>query len=244
MKQYEAVINVMKRNGGYATLAFLYQNVMKIGDCQWKTKTPFASIRRIVQDKRFFFKIRPGLWALNSFKDKLPPELLPTSIVSKKDRETINHSYYQGLLLEVGNLKKYETYVPAQDKNGYFLNKKLGEIATLRDFYHFSYDSIVQKTKTIDVSWFNERKMPFYLFEVEFSTDFIKSLLKFLELQDFNMKYYIISDYVRKQEFLDKILLNAFLPIKSRVIFMDYDKLSEWHTKSYESAVLENELSI
>ena len=242
MKQYEAVINVMEGNGGYATLAFLYKNVLKIRECQWKTKTPFASIRRIVQDKRFFFKIKPWLWALNSYKHKLPIEILPTSAVLKKDREIFNHSYYQGLLLEIGNFKKYETYVPAQDKNRIFLNKKLCETATLQDFYNFSYEGVVQKAKTIDVSWFNERKMPSYLFEIEYSTDFNNSLLKFLEIQGFNVKYYIVSDNVRKQEFLGKISSHAFLPIKSRVIFIDYDKLSEWHTKSYEIAILENEL--
>jgi len=61
MKQYEAVIKVMEENGGYATLGFLYQNVLNVPGCNWKTKTPFASMRRIVQNDRFFFKIKPGL---------------------------------------------------------------------------------------------------------------------------------------------------------------------------------------
>jgi hypothetical protein len=61
MKQYEAVIKIMEENGGYATLGFLYQNVMKVPGVEWRTKTSFASIRRIVQDERFFFKIKPGL---------------------------------------------------------------------------------------------------------------------------------------------------------------------------------------
>ena len=60
MKQYDAVIRVMEENGGYATLGFLNQRALKVEGCEWKTKTPFASIRRIVQDDRFFFKIRPG----------------------------------------------------------------------------------------------------------------------------------------------------------------------------------------
>ncbi len=69
MRQYEAVIEVMKSNGGYATLGNLYQEVFKIENVKWGTKTPFASIRRIVQDDRFFFKIKPGLWALKSEKE-------------------------------------------------------------------------------------------------------------------------------------------------------------------------------
>jgi len=117
MKQYDAVIYVMEANGGYATLGFLNQEVLKIKGCEWKTKTPFASIRRIVQDERFFFKIRPGLWALNSYKSKLPPEILPTNELPKAKQEEYNHTYYQGLLVEVGNLTKYKTFVPNQDKN-------------------------------------------------------------------------------------------------------------------------------
>ena len=111
MKQYEAVIMVMEENGGFATLGFLNQNVLKVEGCKWGTKTPFASIRRIVQDERFFFKIRPGLWALKSCKDKLPPEILPTKDQPKAEQEENNHTYYQGLLVEVGNFRKYH-YCP------------------------------------------------------------------------------------------------------------------------------------
>ena len=50
MKQYEAVILTLERLGGIATLGQLNQEVFKIKDCEWKTKTPFASIRRIVQE--------------------------------------------------------------------------------------------------------------------------------------------------------------------------------------------------
>jgi len=74
---------------------------------EWKTKTPFASIRRIVQDERFFFKIKPGLWALHSYRGKLPSDIFPTDQIPKSEQELFNHSYYQGLLVEIGNLKKY-----------------------------------------------------------------------------------------------------------------------------------------
>ena len=35
MKQHEAVIEAMKREGGYATLARLYQVVPAITECEW-----------------------------------------------------------------------------------------------------------------------------------------------------------------------------------------------------------------
>ena len=52
MKQYEAVILTIERLGGVATLGELNHEVFKIEDCEWKTKTPFASIRRIVQQNK------------------------------------------------------------------------------------------------------------------------------------------------------------------------------------------------
>ena len=61
MKQYEAVITTLEKLGGQATLGELNQEVMKIKECEWNTKTPFASIRRIVQERPEIFKVRPGL---------------------------------------------------------------------------------------------------------------------------------------------------------------------------------------
>lgn len=244
MKQYEAVIKVMEANGGYATLGFLNQEVLKIKDCLWKTQTPFASIRRIVQDGRFFFKIKPGLWALKSYKEKLPSNILPTKEISKSKQEEFNHTYYQGLLVEIGNLKQFQTYIPNQDRNKIFLGKKLSEIATIDEFYRFSYDNILQKARTIDVSWFNTRKMPHMLFEVEHSTDIQSSLIKFIELQDFYVKFYIVADEARKREFEAKLSLNAFLPIQKRIQFMSYVQLSSLHTKTFEITSLENSLNL
>ncbi|OGG95653.1 hypothetical protein A2V95_00945 [Candidatus Kuenenbacteria bacterium RBG_16_41_7] len=244
MKQHEAVIKIMEESGGFATLGFLNQNVFKIKKCDWKTKTPFASIRRIVQDERFFFKIKPGLWALKSYKNKLPLEIFPTNIVSKNEQEEFNHSYYQGLLVEIGKLKKYEAFIPSQDKNKKFLGKTLGEVSSQENYYQFGYDHIIRKAKTINVCWFNVRKMPSVLFEVEHSADIQNSLLKFVELQDFNTNFFIVADKVRKNEYIGKLSLSAFVPIKSRVQFMDYDKLSEWHTKTFEIVSLENNFNI
>lgn len=58
MNQREAVISVMVEMGGFATLSQLY---LKVDVRDWKTKTPFATIRGIVQNEKYFFKIKPGL---------------------------------------------------------------------------------------------------------------------------------------------------------------------------------------
>jgi len=240
MKQYESVIEVMKANGGFATLGHLYLEALKIPEVQWKTKTPFASIRRIVQDPRFFFKIRPGLWALKEFKQKLPESIVPVARESK--RSEYAHSYYQGLLVEIGNLRKFNTFVPSQDKNKTFLTKPLSEYVTVHKIYPFSYDHLVKRVQTIDVVWFNERKMPDSFFEVEHSSDINNSLLKFIELQDFNVHFRIVADKNRKKEYHSKLSNNAFKPISEQVRFIDYETLSELHSKTIEISLLQERI--
>jgi hypothetical protein len=146
--------------------------------------------------------------------------------------------------VEIGNLKKYQTFVPNQDKNKAYLGKKLGEIATISEFYKFTYDNILQKARTIDVSWFNPRKMPHNFFEVEHSTDIQNSLLKYLELQDFYVQFYIVADKAREKEFDAKLSLNAFTSIQKRTQFMSYVQLSELHTKTYVITSIENSLNL
>lgn len=71
MKQYEAVIETLDKLGGVATLGELNREVFKISDCEWKTKTPFASIRRIVQQTKGIYKIKPGLYGLEKYRKQI-----------------------------------------------------------------------------------------------------------------------------------------------------------------------------
>lgn len=234
MKQYEAVIQTIEKLGGIATLGQLNQETLKIKDCEWKTKTPFASIRRIVQTTKDIYKIKPGLYGLvKSKKDIEANGIFVETDKNKTSKDIIefNHSYYQGLILIIGNLKGFETFIPNQDKNKKFINKKsLAEIKTLAELPKFSYGHFIQRSSTIDVIWFNERKMPFSFFEVEHSTNIQNSLLKFNDLQDFNSKMYIVADSHRQKEYGAKIKYSSFKDINKRIEFLSYESL----TKQYE----------
>lgn len=234
MKQYEAVIVVMEENGGYATLGHLYQTVLDVPGVTWNTKTPFASIRRIVQDDRFFFKIKPGLWALKSHRDVVLQKFELDEQSSEQAKEEFDHSYYQGLLVEIGNLKGFQTFIPHQDKNKLYLSKPLGEYSSLKSFYQFTYEHVMRRAITVDVTWFNNRNFPDSFFEVEHTTDIQNSLLKFLELQDFYSRFFIVGPIQRNEEFAHKLGYVAFETIKQRVRFVDYDYVAQLHTKSFE----------
>lgn len=239
MKQHEAVIEVMRANAGFATLSHLYQEVLKVPGVKWGTKTPFASIRRIVQNERFFFKIRPGLWALKDYKDKLPFSEAIGPKASEQKQTEFNHTYYQGLLVEIGNFKKFDTFVPNQDKNRQFLNKPLVQVTTVQEFYQFTYEYIVNQARTVDVTWFNKRRLPNAFIEVEHLAGMHRSLVKFVELQDFYTDFVIVAPGTRKAEFDSKLSLSAFNPIQKRVKFWNYENVSKLHTNLAELALIE-----
>jgi hypothetical protein len=233
MKQHEAVILALEKLGGQATLADLYRETMKIEGPKWTGKTPFANIRRIVQQRPEIFKVRPGLWALRSYQKKLG---LVENADKDKSQVEQNHAYYQGILLSMGNLRGYKTFSPNQDKNKLFVSKPLKGIRGLQEIPKFSYDVLVQRCSTVDVIWFNNRLMPSSLFEVEHSTDFQNSLIKFSDLQDFYARMIVVTDDNRKREFLQKIQSSVFMGISKRVDFLGYESL----VKQYEMDLLKS----
>lgn len=235
MTQAQAVIETIDKLGGIATLNQINQNIFSIEDCVWKTKTPFASIRRIVQQTTGIYKIKPGLYALESYRKQLEQEGIFVQTEKNKNSEEVksfNHSYYQGMLLEIGRMRNLDTFVPNQDKNKKFIKTSLGEIRTLQTIPHYSYSELVERSSTIDVIWFNDHKMPHSFYEIEHTTDIQNSLLKFNDLKDFAARMVIVADEKRRAEFNSKMEFTSFNELRSgkRVAFLSYDSLD----KQYE----------
>lgn len=240
--QTDAVIEAMERNGGYSTLAKLYSDALKVEGVQWKTKTPFASIRRIVQTAGPFFRIRPGLWALKSWRDRLPADvavLAEPARASSADESVAVHSYYQGLAAEIGRFRQMKSYVPAQDGSRLCAGRRLREIAATTELPPFTYDRVLQAVKSLDVIWFNNRGFPDAAFEVENSTDFRGAFEKFIELLDFRTEFCIVAPAVRRRQFDAAIDRRAYADIRNRVQFLDYERLARLHAATAESYQLE-----
>jgi len=219
--QEQQVIEVLRKVGGYATLRRLNELV---DFTTWATKTPEASVRRIVQNSKEIFRIQPGLWALEEMRDMVLHrfDLKPGN---KSSEEEFSHGYYQGLLVEIGKYRHLTTYVPAQDQNRLFIDKKLGEITDTTELPDFTHEELKRRARTIDVIWFNQRSMPTDFYEVEHTTDIKNSLTKFYELQDFNAGFFIVADTSRKKEFEDKLHVSMFAAIESRVRFLNYKQV-------------------
>ena len=224
--QEEQVINALRLQGGYATLRRLNE---VIDFSSWKTRTPEASVRRIVQLSDAIFRIQPGLWALEEARDEILDKFRIKD-GNKQSEELFSHSYYQGLLIEIGQFRRLKTYIPPQDQHHLFLERELGTMTDLRLLPAFTYENLLRKARTIDVIWFNERVMPTHFYEVEHTTDIKNSLTKFYELQDFYSSFYIVAGKHRENEFKDKLSASIFSPIKDRVSFITYDKVASLHS--------------
>lgn len=219
MKQSQAqqVIAALGKLGGTATLKVLYQT---LDFSQWKTETPQANVRRIVQKEPSIYKVKPGLWTLDGDKEMKKSPNQPQE----------DHYYYQGLLLEIGNMRGYDTFAPDQDKNRPYLHTTLGEARSLEAIPNFTNADVVRRVSSVDVFWFNNRSMPECAFEVETSTDFVNSFSKYFALQDFKTKFFIVADSYRKKEFEKKLQFNEFQSIKDRIHFVSTDEVVDANT--------------
>lgn len=224
--QEQQVIDCLRKEGGFATFRKLYE-VMDFSS--WKSKTPEASVRRIVQNSKEIFRIQPGLWALEEARDVVL-QRFDLKIGNQKSEEIFTHGYYQGLLVEIGKFQHRMTYVPAQDKSRLFLGRHLGEVSDTTVLPSFTYDDILRKARTVDVIWFNQRQMPSEFYEVEHTTDIKNSLSKFYELQDFNSCFYIVANESRRKEYEDKLHVSMFEPIRERVCFLSYDRVVKMYS--------------
>lgn len=71
MTQAQAVKETIRNLGGVATLKDIYKHIHKIKDCHWASKTPDASIRRIVQQNPDIIRLTAGHYMLAEFRDKM-----------------------------------------------------------------------------------------------------------------------------------------------------------------------------
>lgn len=219
----DAIERAIIQNGYIATLKQIYQIAPTFK--QFNGLTPDRTINERVQRDNRFIKLKPGLYGLSNHLDKLPDEFNPKVSKTQSDEDKITHAYIQGMLLEVGNINGFKTFAP--DKSGRFTSQKLCEVMTLQEIPKFTFDHILQSTRFIDVIWFNERNFPNSVFEVENSTNFRNSLVKFVELQDFTASMIMIApnDKSKINKYNQEIEKSAFAAIKNRVKFYNYDKI-------------------
>lgn len=72
LNQRQQVIDALRQLGGFARLEDLYNAV---DTSTWATKTPKASIRRILQSSKDVFMIEPGFWGLKECCEQIEDKI-------------------------------------------------------------------------------------------------------------------------------------------------------------------------
>lgn len=235
MTYSEAIEQVIINNGYFAPLKLIYKEIWNYKDkSEIIGKTPNMTIQERVQRDKRFTRIGLGVYALTEYMDKLPKPEKPKTKKAEKERK---HATIQGMLLEIGNHQRDIVDTYTNDKKWIFDNKTLGSLATLQKVPLFTFNHIIEESVTfLDVIWFNERHFPQVIFEVEHSTDFRDAFIKFMELQDFQTRFYCVSDNNRRDKFEREKGKSAFSAIQGRVKFLTYEEVQN----DYEKAVKRN----
>lgn len=239
--QSEYVVDLMRKNGGYLSLGEIYKEVEKEKSGLFDMNCFKTNIRYFIQrEKKRYFRIKPGLWALIEYKDILPEEIKNQieEGASYYDKVT-DHSEIQANLISMGKALHFETYIFTQDNTRTYSDGfRLHNIVDTNLMPQFTYEDIIEKLKTIDVIWFDNSveieskryKYPRVVFEVETTTDFKKSLDKFKLLKMFNMQYMYIVSYEEREKQFDKIILDSrYDDIRGKVKFLQLEDVESFH---------------
>jgi len=223
----EAIERVLLNNNYVASLRKIYKEIVKYRSLTGQT--PLKTIRERVQRDQRFTRVGLGVYALTEYLDKLPYLPKPKTVVEEKEQ---THYSIQGMLLEIGNMEGFDTY--SLNKNAIFDNKPLAQIMTLSKFPNFTYPNIIHSVKFIDVLWFNERGFPKFAFEVEITPQFRNSLLKFSDICDFNISFYLISETTQQNKYNREISRSVFRGIEGRCLFRTCNQVRDMYLKSFE----------
>lgn len=171
-------------------------------------------------------------------------ELLLTSTTLQEEKNTVEvslHSILQGRLLEIGNIRGFQTYCP--DKTKKFNDVNLEYISTLKkcpDLQFSDYDVL----KYIDVLWFREKGknfIPECAFEIELNTGTWSGVGRLATLIDYsNVRLYIISNDLRKY----KQVMNSFPEHNHRYKNIPFDLIGELYSAELQLKELRYNIGI
>lgn len=150
-------------------------------------------------------------------KTKLP---VPSVVID-------SHEGAEFYLLELGKMLGYYPYTVDQSKE--FGNRKLGEVAVLREIPPFTGERDMNAVKEIDVIWFGDDENPKLCFEVEHSTDIVHGLDRLVQLQHLYAKFFIVAPEEKRSKSDDLVTTRyPYRKFRERFRFISYGELARF----------------
>ena len=239
MTKVEAIQKVMENNQGTASLEIIYKNVEKYypsakDSDEWEAGIRGVLYREIRNNKRFK-KIGLSIYALKEYIEEQKP---------KKDDIIRMHSYIEGICLELGNFKNFQTYT-ADPSAIYRDNLNLCNISTMDEMPLFSYNEIVQEVKRMDVIWFNQKGLyfPQKVFEVVDSIGTLNGAFnRCLQLRNFRTDFYIVAPEQHRNKFIQTMRLETYRENNERFKFINYDEIIELYDNASKVNKIEGKI--
>lgn len=160
------------------------------------------------------------------------------------DRPSIEESYHsviQGRIVEIGNIRGYQTYCP--DKSKRFNNRPLADLTTLKECPTLQF-SDYKLLKQIDVLWFKERGtnlIPQSAFEVELTTGIWSGVGRMSTLLEYaDVGFYVISN--NKSKFSQ--VLQTLPVVQNRFRHIEAYLISELYSAELQLTQLRNDIGL
>jgi len=236
LTKVKALIKLLEDFGGMATWDQIYSNIEKYypeakkGE-KWKEGLRGVLYREIKKGK-YFKRIGLGIFALKDFKEEPPPK--------EKEVEKM-HSFIQGICIEIGKNKGFLTYSP--DRSKIFKRPiKIGDITDLKEVPEFTYKSVINIVRYIDVIWFTKdeiRKFPVKAFEVVHSLGTLNEAInRMMELIYFRTDFVLIAPQKYREKIKRKLNLRIYQDFRERLNLLDYNEILNY----YEALLREVEI--
>jgi len=213
-----------------------------------KTKTNptwKATIRRVVRQYRIFEPVgeeRSGRYRL---VDEKEIELKEHHL---NEQAELNHGAVQGMLLSIGRILNYETFCPKTDQSTRsFLDRKLDEFVTVRDFGDKIWEKEIPFLREIDVLWLSDDGTgiyPKYAFEVEHTTRVKSGLERLLQIpQRYQTRLYAVVPSEKEAKLFERYTERVvFRRYKSRFSLKLYEQVEKTYNYSVQYEKMLNEM--
>lgn len=233
MTKVEALISLLKDNGGVASWQYIYDNIERYypaakSSIEWEAGMRGVLYREI-KNNRNFKRVGFGVYALHEYQEEKAIETI------KKDEKRM-HSYIEGLLVELGNYEKYDTY--CADPSAVFqANVFIKQLITVSDFPSFTYPEINAIAKRIDVIWFTQKgyRFPKKAIEVVDNIGTLgESLSRMYQLKEFQIDFVVVAP----EKYLTKISgtlgREPYSICKDRFSLKSYDNILSYYKERLE----------
>ncbi|MGQ9632282.1 MAG: hypothetical protein ACUVXI_18500 [bacterium] len=235
----DVVANALRELGGQAHLSEISEWVK--GHPKTATNPTWRdTIRRVVRQYKIFQPVPPersGVYRLVEMETPQPQ----SQNLDSKDAD-INHGIAQGMLVALGNIYSYETFVSTRDQTiRDFQGKRLADLVTIRDCTDVFRGPNLSKIREIDVLWFDEDDyglFPAYAFEVEHTTKVKDGMDRLLKIpRRFPVRLFLIVPTEEEQVLFNRLVNQTpFRAYRDRFTFRLYSQLQS----IYNAAIKHN----